>query len=118
MVPSRRPSFMHVAADEPEADLVVALGAHVELGEAAVGAVLGEHPIERARPGDVRRLRVRLPPVRHESNAGSSTVSARCDGGVVVGAERLVLTGQPALRAHVGTLKKYPQPPLSGLRRT
>ena len=42
------PVLERVAADEREPDLMVALGLGVELGEAAVGAVLGEYPIERA----------------------------------------------------------------------
>ena len=71
--------LQHIAADEPKADFVVAPGPRVELGEAAVGAVFGEHPIERAGPGDdPPPVRPVLPPERHESNAGSSTVSARC----------------------------------------
>jgi hypothetical protein len=52
-----RAILQHIPADELETVLVVALGAGIELGEAAIGAILREQPIERADHSDIWRRR-------------------------------------------------------------
>jgi hypothetical protein len=41
-----------VTADQPEADLMVAPGLGVQLGEAVIRTVLPEQPVQRSRSGD------------------------------------------------------------------
>ena len=52
-----RAVFQDVAADQLKADFVVALALGVELGVAAIGAILGEQPIERPDRRDRGRRR-------------------------------------------------------------
>jgi hypothetical protein len=44
--------FQSMIADKAHARFMDALSLGVELGEAAVGAILGEHPIQRSRYSD------------------------------------------------------------------
>ena len=106
-------------ADKVKAALMEAPCSGVEFREAPVAAVFGKDPIKRADGRDGGdQIRVRLAARTPGIESGQKQGFCPLHGGIMVNAERLVVDRTACLRAHVGTLKKYLQPPFNGFRRT